>query len=431
MTVRFDDAWTAAQAVGRTLAESGWKTIVLRDMIGRVSLVVDDRHQELAEERANELAARLKEGAGRFAASATVLRASEMFAPDTVFQDQSVVWSDEARMFGRLERGVVGGEWTQVTTAPPSRRVTLYGFKGGVGRSTATFMLARHLAEQGRCVLVIDLDLESPGVGPLLEDQDRYPPFGIVDQLVEAAVGNDDGLEIVRRSTRIRGRGNGEVWLAPSGGLPRAGYDYLAKLNRAYSGVQLDGGVGVGFAQRLSDAVTACEEQVSRWSRSPDVVLLDSRAGLHDIAAVALTQLADLNLLFAADNRQTWSGYGMLFTQWRDAGRATVIRDRLKIIAALVPADASGYLQSFQDRAQMCFADFLYDNAAAGDGEAYNPAPDDDDAPHYPIPVHFVGELVGLDSDTRGHWHSSELVTAAYRDFLVATTSLILGGTDG
>lgn len=160
------------------------------------------------------------------------------------------------------------------------------------------------------------------------------------------------------------------------------------------------------------------------------MVLLDSRAGLHDIAAVVLTQLADLNLLFGSDNRQTWSGYGMLFRQWRDARVATVMRDRLKTVAALVPSDAIGYLQSFRDHAQTCFADFLYDDAAAGDGEAYNPAPDDVDAPHYPIPVHFVGELVGLDSDTHGSWHSSELVTAAYRDFLDAATSLILGGTD-
>jgi len=430
MTVRFDEAWAGAQTVGRGLAEFGWPTVVVRDMIGRVSLVLDDRHQELADGSAEEIAARLGESAGRFASPAAVLRASEMFAPDGVFEDRSVVWSDGARLFGRLERGVVGGEWTQVADAPPARRVSLYGFKGGVGRSTASFMLARHLAEQGRCVLVVDLDLESPGVGPLLEDQDRYPPFGIVDHLVEAAVRNDDGLELVGRSTRIRGSGNGEVWLAPSGGLPRAGYDYLAKLNRAYSSLPLDRGSGTSFAQRLSDAVAATEEQVTHLSRSPDVVLLDSRAGLHDIAAVAITQLADLNLLFAADNRQTWSGYSMLFTQWRDAGIATVMRDRLKAVAALVPADAAGYLQSFRDHAQSCFADFLYDDATAGDGDAYNPPPNDVDAPHYPIPIHFVGELVGLDSDARESWHRSELVTAAYRDFLGATTSLICGGTD-
>ena len=63
--------------------------------------------------------------------------------------------------------------------------------------------------------------------------------------------------------------------------------------------------------------------------------------------------------------------------EWRGDLAVTVMRDRLKAVAALVPADTAGYLQSFRDHAQSCFADFLYDDATAGDGDAYNPPPDD------------------------------------------------------
>ncbi|HEY1693162.1 MAG TPA: AAA family ATPase [Polyangiaceae bacterium] len=42
-------------------------------------------------------------------------------------------------------------------------RVTFFGIKGGVGRSTAPVALAKRLAEKGRRVLVVDLDMESPG----------------------------------------------------------------------------------------------------------------------------------------------------------------------------------------------------------------------------------------------------------------------------
>lgn len=432
MTVRFDEAWRVTQLIGRDVViRTGQSVVVLRDLIGRVSLVVDDRAQVLAAAERDVATSRVRTEAGRFAAATPVLQASEMFAAEGIFSDPNVIWSSQVPNLGLLERGVVGGEWTHAAPAPPTGRVALYGFKGGVGRSTATFMLARHLAAEGRCVLVIDLDLESPGIGPLLEEQQRFPLHGVVDQLVEAAVGNDQGLELVGRSTRVRGGGNGEVWLAPSGGMPRPGYDYLAKLNRAYVDIPAPAGGRTSFAQRLAAVVEQCEKQVTQLSRSPDVVLLDSRAGLHDIAAVVLTQLVDLSFLFAADNRQTWTGYSMLFSQWREAQVATVLRERLRMVSALTPANTDEYLRSFRDHAQSCFSDHLYDDAAAGDTDAFNPAPDDEDAPHSPLPIHFIGELVGLDSDSQSNWYDSELVAAAYRDFLDAATSLIGGDPNG
>ncbi|MCP9962042.1 hypothetical protein LUX05_12840 [Streptomyces somaliensis] len=69
-----------------------------------------------------------------------------------------------------------------------------------MGRTTATAVLARRLADEGRIVLVVDLDLESPGVGPLLLAGGTPCTHGVVDHLVESALGNADGLEIVARS---------------------------------------------------------------------------------------------------------------------------------------------------------------------------------------------------------------------------------------
>lgn len=42
-------------------------------------------------------------------------------------------------------------------------------------------MLAQHLAGQGHCVLAVDLDLESPGLGALLQGDDDLPDYGLVD----------------------------------------------------------------------------------------------------------------------------------------------------------------------------------------------------------------------------------------------------------
>ncbi|MBT0770966.1 AAA family ATPase [Kineosporia sp. J2-2] len=326
----------------------------------------------------------------------------------------------------------MGADWLRVKADPASRRVTLYGFKGGVGRTSATFLLAERLAETGRCVLVVDLDLESPGIGPLLQTETEAANYGLVDFLIEAALGDHaTELDVVARSNKIQVKGNGEVWVAPARGRPRAGYSYLPKLNRIYADLTTAAGGRATFADRLDAAISFCEAQVGSLSRRPDVVLLDSRAGIHDVAAAAISRLSDLTFLFATDNEQTWTGYGDLFQQWADADRATVIRERLRTVAALTPpGSASTYLSRFRDRAQDCFATSLYDDATTWDAEAFNPAPDDVTAPHYAVPILFVGEMVGLDPSARANWQESELIRAAFREFLDWAAELAVGDTN-
>jgi hypothetical protein len=262
-------------------------------------------------------------------------------------------------------------------------------------------------------------------VSSLLQPSAELPQHGLVDHLVEAAVGNEEDLELVVKSQRLQVAGNGEVWLAPAGGRPRPGYDYLAKLNRVYSDVPVPTSDRPprSFGTRLAAAVEACERQVTERSRRLDETLLDCRAGIHDIAAVALTQLGELNLLFATDTEYSWDGYRELFRAWaRTPQRAREIRQRLRMVAALVPTGfEAAYLESFRDHAQACFAETLCDDVPAdvvADPNAYNPAPEDEDAPRYPLRVLFSRELVGMDPARNPDWHRSDMVMGAYRSFV-------------
>lgn len=443
MTIRFDDAWGKGLEVAKQAAVSTHLDVVLvRDVLGRGSLVIDDSGgEELAATLVEALGTKLAADAGPFVASAPVTLASTLFLPEQVLRARDLVTVQERTVVGgqvsMLERGLVGAEWLRPrpeSDSERSNRVALYGFKGGVGRSTATFMLAQHLANQGRCVLTVDLDLESPGLGALLQGDDDLPAYGLVDYLVESAVGNEDELDLVAQSRMVQVEGNGEVWVAPSGGRPREGYDYLAKLNRAYLDLPWDdaGERPTSLADRLEAAVRSCEAQVAQLSRPPDVVLLDSRAGIHDIAAIAITQLADLSLLFGTDSAPTWNGYRALFQQWSLVPkRARAIRERLRMVAAMVPRDRrEDYLEVFRDHAQSCFAATLYDDVPSrsdleGDAELFNPAPDDESAPHAPLPILFIPELVGLDLAARPGWH--EIDRSAYATFLDSASELIVG----
>ncbi|MEV7596634.1 P-loop NTPase [Kitasatospora sp. NPDC089797] len=435
---RFDEAWTAALAHAERAADAGCDVVLVRDLIGRASLIVDDRNAASAEQ--SDFLASLRADFARdthpFTGLDPVQLAGDMFAPELLLDSPDLSVHREARpedSTGRvalLERTVVGADWLRpaTDTTAVQRRVALYGFKGGVGRSTATTVLARRLADTGRCVLVVDLDLESPGVSALLEDPEQLPEHGVVDHLIEDAVGNADDLELVCRSSVLPLSGNGEVWLAAAGGRPREDYDFLAKLNRIYSDLPpaVPGGEPRSFARRLDAAISACEEQVTKRSRKPDIVLLDSRAGVHDIAAVTITQLCSLALLFAVDNPATWYGYGTLLSQWNQRpDRARALRERLRVVAAMLPqTDWEERLNTLRGNALDVFSN-LYDDEAEGDFEAFNPSFENDDAPHAPIPIFFSNELVSLDPARDRDWIDLPLIKSAYKLFLEKVERII------
>ena len=78
------------------------------------------------------------------------------------------------------------------------------------------------------------------------------------------------------------------------------------------------------------------DELEKRWS--PDVTLIDSRAGIDEVASACLTGLsASMILLFAIDGDQTWSGYRILFRHWRTSGVVREIRERLQVVGAMIP----------------------------------------------------------------------------------------------
>ncbi|WP_374761703.1 KGGVGR-motif variant AAA ATPase [Gordonia amarae] len=321
-----------------------------------------------------------------------------------------------------LERTAVGADWVRRPTVPSKTRIALYGFKGGVGRSTAAYMLAREFSRCGQVVLVVDLDLESPGISSLLVPTMEFADYGVVDHLVTAPVDLNPNLDIVTRA-EISSSGNGEVWLAAAGGRTRAGYHYIEKLSRIYIDIpDSAGSKSMTFAERLENSIQYCERQVSEKSRQPDVVLLDSRAGIHDIAAIAITQLSTFALLFATDNRQTWEGYRELFRQWQvrlDPQHLSQVRERLQVVASMVPSRGrEDYLARFRDSAQDCFADTLYDSVDAADSDAFSFSVSDESAPHYPFPILHSMDLVGIESSSE--LLGSDLVDAAYSQFLTS-----------
>ena len=95
---------------------------------------------------------------------------------------------------------------------------TFYSFKGGVGRTMALVNAAVELANTGRRVLVVDFDLEAPGLDTFDFLHAAVEGPGVIDFVDEYLVTGQapDARRFIGESFGIGDRGGG-LWIMPSG----------------------------------------------------------------------------------------------------------------------------------------------------------------------------------------------------------------------
>lgn len=424
--VSFDDVWHRVQKVlgeGEGLPDDVRPLYLVRDLFGKVRISVPDTAKA--------------DDAGGQALQSLAVRLYEALAPHCYPPQEAVLFVSQplldslkqtAKEFDgfpgiyRADRLMTGGDWWTVSGAQNNsgaKRCTLFAVKGGVGRSTTGAVLAWHLARRGERVLVMDLDLESPGLSSALLEPERRPQFGVTDWFVEDLVGQGDHVvgDMLAAPAWVQ-EFEGDVRVVPAHGA--APGDYLAKLGRVYMD-KMD----VPWTKRLEGLLSNLET-IFR----PTFVLLESRSGLHDIAAATVTDLDAEVLLFAIDSESTWTDYEILFRHWNAQGLAERIRERLSVVSALTPVtDREAYLRRFRPRAWDLFREYLYDElGVTNNSDDFSFDLDETDAPHNPMEIDWAvgfaagGSLRGLDETT---------VSSGYARFLKAFEERVYSGRSG
>ena len=403
------------------------KIYVIRDLHGRIRLAVS------ASLETNDDAKKWLRGEAETLQQRLGVRS---FAPDdaVLFLDEDMI--SELHGDGReilpdiffVDRLLTGNGWWSVhNNASETPTYTLYSVKGGVGRSTTAAVLAWHLAHSGENVLVVDLDLESPGISSAMLDASMQPEYGVVDWLVEDLVGQGEHvLEHMIARPAWHQDCRGDVRIVPAHGT-RPG-EYLAKLGRAYLDKRhtVDGRRSdIRWTQRLEELLCKLRRAVQ-----PTIVLLESRSGLHDIAAATVTDLSAHVLMFGTNTETSWQDYGILFEHWKRLGLARDIRQRLSIVSSLTPElGTEEYLREFRRRSWALFQDHVYDQIESADdpyGFAFELQ--DDDAPHNPMPIHWTR---GLAAGASLRHFEETTVKLAYSGFLARFDELQrVSGTD-
>ena len=96
--------------------------------------------------------------------------------------------------------------------------VTFYSFKGGVGRTLALVNIGVELAKTGRRVLLVDFDLEAPGIDTFNGLAPARPQHGIVDYFTEyIATEHPPDFNSFHYEAEHVGSGKGKLWIMPAG----------------------------------------------------------------------------------------------------------------------------------------------------------------------------------------------------------------------
>ena len=415
--MNFNDALEkATQLAQARLPDLKEHVFLVRDLHGRIRLLLGKRRQPASEfyPHIQALIADITQALGAYAypADDLVMYRDELKSIQLPDDGSSAVLAENGDYKVCLhDRLLMGAEWSASppTGAPTVKRFTLFSMKGGVGRSTTATILAWHLAQRGKRILVFDLDLESPGVGATLLDSD-LPRFGIVDWFVEDALGQGDGVfgEMVRQSALATG--SGTIAVVPAFGSDTG--DYLAKLGRAY----LERGPNghEPWPSRLKRLVEAIEQQ-----EKPDIVILDSRTGLHDTSAALVLAMGADTLMFAVDTPQTWSAHRFLFKHWALHPDRSAFREKLWVVGAQTPdTGREEYLDALRDNAWDLFRETLYDEPGDGlDPDLFFAPADDSSGNHYPRAVFWQRALMAFDPQKQKAWTDND-VLAAYGGLL-------------
>jgi hypothetical protein len=435
MMITFDDALDAALALLRERLHNDETAITfVRDVTGQLTAILDDN--SLAADQWNVIADALHDRLGVFSPgmARVLLRKSDLIDEADVFESPDRIRVPEAGNTWLIDRLISNQEWLRQPRLTRATTALGVGFslKGGVGRSTALGVLAWHFARQGKRVLAVDLDLEAPGLGSILLAD--LPAYGLVDWLVNAVVSPPDETflrECIALSP-VASESPGLIQVLPAFGTRTK--NYVAKVGRVFIPTTNPDDGEVGFTERLDTLV----RMIARQGDPPDVVLLDSRAGLHDVGAAAVTQLGAEVFMFARDEPQGWTAYRLLFQHLaRSKGVAYGMPDndlrwRLKMVAAQLEK-TEGALSRWTDASYETWSE-LYDDESRAEGAAGPAAQsfpkDETTAPHYPLPVYFDAGLRGMnltDPASRPPW---PVIEAAFGVFLTEAANRLVQSND-
>jgi MinD-like ATPase involved in chromosome partitioning or flagellar assembly len=206
--------------------------------------------------------------------------------------------------------------------------VTFYSFKGGTGRSMALANVAAELANRGKRVLMVDFDLEAPGLDtfPFRRPEKQQP--GLVEFIHSyLATGNAPDVKEFVYETCALSHQQSCIWMMPAGRQDET-YD-----NRFRA-------IDWNDLYENEDGFVLFEDLKAQWKQAfqPDYVLIDSRTGHTDTGGICTRQLPDAVVALFLPNEQNRRGLKPIIESIRAESRGPLKKSiYLHFVMANVP----------------------------------------------------------------------------------------------
>ncbi len=188
--------------------------------------------------------------------------------------------------------------------------ITFYSYKGGVGRTQLLVNLAAYFCyKMNKKVLIIDWDLEAPGVHTYFDIERNSIEKGLIDLLIDyvAYTRKNKNLDTPKLEADklfftddyiIKARQNNDacIHLIASGNLKDDYYKRMNTFDWNDFYTTLKGNMYIEFLKlKLKEL-------------NYDYILIDSRTGVNDYSGICNIQMPDMNVLVMAPNKQNFEG---------------------------------------------------------------------------------------------------------------------------
>ena len=259
--------------------------------------------------------------------------------------------------------------------------ISFYSFKGGLGRTTALVLSALHLARKGKKVVLIDFDLEAPGLASLFlnEDDERSQDFnarGVTDFMLDLSANqfqidkvNLNDYYFLQSKQDLVGQNGGELLIFPATDTSTNGYrkmNYIDKLSK----INLQYNAQPNYAP--DELIKLIDTQLN-----PDFIFIDTRTGVNDIGGLVFQRYADISFLFFYGNQQNMFGLESVLE------KLSQIKTDFYLVNSPVPMDnEADEMAYFLEKSYDIFSDLYYQ-------EDQIPDIKDTTAPHYPLIIPY------------------------------------------